>query len=59
MKQAYYHRSIEEFLATKDEEIVGILNLAGVAFAQQWTISTISWENSIKLLKKSFLQLIV
>lgn len=58
MKQAYYHRSIEEFLATKDEEIVGILNLAGVAFAQQWTISTISWENSIKLLKNSFLQLI-
>ena len=58
MKQAYYHSSIDDFLKINDNQIIGQLNLAGTAFASQWTIATTSWESSIQILKKSFLELI-
>jgi predicted DNA-binding protein (MmcQ/YjbR family) len=58
MRQAYYQNSLEAFIQTKDEEIIGKLNLAGTAFASQWTITTVSWDSSIGILKKSFRELI-
>ena len=58
MKQAYYSSSVDSFLLLKDEEIIGRLNLAGTAFASQWTITTTSWESSIQLLKNSLHELI-
>ena len=58
MKQAYYRNSIEAFLQTNDEEIIGKLNLAGTTFASQWTITTNSWHSSIQILKKSFHEII-
>lgn len=58
MRQAYYHDSIESFLKTNDLEIIGKLNLAGTAFASQWTITTVSWDSSIRILKNSFIDLI-
>src|SRR5687767_2494351 len=58
MRQAYYHSSIKSFLQTKDEEIIGKLNLAGTAFASQWTITTTSWDSSIQILKESLSQII-
>ncbi len=58
MNQAYYQDSLESFLQIKDEAIVGRLNLAGTAFANQWTITTRSWESSISILKESFRELI-
>src|SRR4051794_10673005 len=58
MKQAYFHSSIESFLNTDDETIIGKLNLAGTSFASQWTITTTSWQSSIQLLKKSLTEVI-
>ena len=58
MRQAYYHSSITDFLKINDNQIIGQLNLAGTSFASQWTIATTSWESSIQILKKSFLELI-
>ena len=58
MKQAYYHSSIEDFLKINDDEIIGKLNKAGTAFASQWTITTTSWDSSIQILIKSYLELI-
>ncbi|WP_276502404.1 DUF2075 domain-containing protein [Terrimonas pollutisoli] len=58
MKQAYYRSSIEAFLQTNDEEIIGRLNLAGTTFASQWTITTNSWHSSIQIFKKSFHEII-
>ena len=58
MKQAYYSSSVDSFLLMNDEEIIGKLNLAGTAFASQWTITTTSWESSIQLLKNSLNELI-
>jgi hypothetical protein len=58
MKQAYFHSSIESFLNTDDETIIGKLNLAGTSFASQWTITTTSWQSSIQVLKKSLTELI-
>ena len=58
MKQAYYSSSVKSFLLLKDEEIIGRLNLAGTAFASQWTITTTSWESSIQILKNSLHNLI-
>jgi Uncharacterized conserved protein (DUF2075) len=58
MSQAYHHDSLESFIQTKDEEIIGKLNLAGTTFASQWTITTVSWDSSIQILKKSFIEII-
>ncbi len=58
MNQAYYHSSIEDFLNIKDDEIIGKLNKAGTSFASQWTITTTSWDSSIQILKKAFIELI-
>jgi len=58
MNQAYFHSSIESFLNTDDETIVGKLNLAGTTFASQWTITTTSWESSIRVLKRSVAEVI-
>lgn len=58
MKQAYYHSSIEDFLKINDDELIGKLNKAGTSFASQWTITTISWDSSIQILKKACLELI-
>lgn len=58
MKQAYYHSSIEDFLKINAHEVIGKLNLAGTAFATQYTITTTSWASSIEILKKSFLELL-
>lgn len=58
MKQAYFHSSVNSFLETNTDEIIGRLNLAGATFASQWTITTISWDSSLHLLKKSFAELI-
>jgi len=58
MRQTYYHDSFESFLNTKDEEILGRLNLAGTSFASQWTITTVSWDSSIGILKACFQDLI-
>ncbi len=58
MRQAYFHSSLEDFNKINDDEIVGILNIAGTAFASQWTTATTSWKSSIQILKKSFLELI-
>lgn len=58
MKQAYYHSTIEDFLKITDDEIIGKLNKGGTSFASQWTITTISWDSSIQILKKSCLELI-
>jgi len=59
MKQAYYSSSVKSFLLLKNEEIIGRLNLAGTAFASQWTITTTSWESSIQLIKNSLYELII
>lgn len=59
MKQAYYHSSIEDFLKINEHEIIGKLNLAGTAFATQYTITTTSWDSSIQILKKSCQELIL
>ena len=58
MKQAYYHDSFESFLQTKNEEIIGKLNLGITSYVSQWTIGITSWENSIEIYKKTFRQLI-
>jgi len=58
MKQSYYHSTIEDFLKITDDEIIGKLNKGGISFASQWTITTISWDSSIQILKKSCLELI-
>ncbi len=58
MKQAYFHSTIEDFLNINEDEIIGKLNKAGTSFASQWTITTTSWDSSIQILKKSFLELI-
>lgn len=58
MRGAYYANSIGDFLKTSNEEIVGKLNLANTQFANQWTITTTSWDSSIQLLKNSFYELI-
>jgi hypothetical protein len=36
MKQAYYHSSIDEFLKTKDDEIIGRLNKGITDYASQF-----------------------
>jgi hypothetical protein len=59
MKQAYYSSSVDSFLLLNNEELIGKLNLAGIAFASQWTITTTSWESSIQLLKNSLHELII
>jgi len=59
MNQAYYNTSIDLFLNTKDEEIIGRLNLAGTKFSSQWTITTTSWESSIQILKNCFQKLVI
>lgn len=58
MKQAYFHSTLQVFLSSNDDEIVGKLNKAGTAFASQWTITTTSWDSSIQILKKSCIELI-
>jgi len=58
MIQAYYHNSIETFLTTNDDELIGKLNLGNTTFASQWTITSISWDSCIYILKKSFTELI-
>ena len=58
MKQAYFHSSLDSFLQTNSDEIIGKLNKAGTTFASQWTITTTSWNSSIEILKKSFEELI-
>lgn len=58
MRGSYYSSSIETFLNTSSDEIIGKLNLANTQFASQWTITTTSWDSSIELLKKSFLELV-
>lgn len=58
MRGSYYSSSIEPFLNTSSNEIIGKLNLANTQFASQWTITTTSWGSSIELLKKSFLELL-
>jgi DUF2075 family protein len=58
MKQAYFNSSVESFLKTNDETIIGALNLAGTTFASQWTITTTSWESFVRALKKSFEEII-
>lgn len=58
MNQAYYHSTIGEFLSISEDELIGKLNLAGTSFASQWTITTTSWDSSIRILKKSFAELV-
>lgn len=58
MNQAYYHSTIKDFLIANDDEIIGKLNKAGTSFANQWTITTTSWESSIQILKESFQELV-
>lgn len=58
MRQAYYHSAIGDFMQVSNDELVGKLNKAGTSFANQWTITTTSWDSSIQLLKKSFEELI-
>ncbi len=58
MKQAYYNDSLESFIKTRDEEIIGKLHLAGTDFASQWTMTTVSWDSSIHILKNSFSEII-
>lgn len=58
MRGSYYSSSIETFLNTSSNEIIGKLNLANTQFASQWTITTTSWDSSIELLKKSFFELV-
>jgi DUF2075 family protein len=57
MSQAYYHSSIEDFLATNNDEIIGRLNKAGTSFVSQYTMATTSWESSIKKLQEAFKEL--
>ena len=45
-------------LRTKDEEIIGRLNLAGTKFASQWTITTTSWDGSVQIIKNCFTDLV-
>lgn len=59
MRQAYYRSTIEKFLNTNPDEIIGQLNLGGTAFVRQWTIGTISWDSSIQIYKKSFEELLI
>lgn len=54
---SYYQASIKEFLNSDSNSIVGQLNLGGTEFVQQYTRSTISWNNSIELLKNTFIEL--
>ncbi len=58
MSQSYYQSKIDNFLLTNNEQIVGTLNIAGTGFASQWTITTTSWNDSIRILKNSFKELI-
>lgn len=58
MSQAYYSASVGTFLLTKGEEIIGKLNLAGTAFASQWTIATTSWQATIQILQKALTKII-
>lgn len=58
MRGSYYSASIEVFLNTPIDEIIGKLNLANTQFASQYTITTTSWNSSIELLKNSFLELV-
>lgn len=57
-RQAYYSDTILNFLNTDDDSILGKLNLGATNFSSQWTITTTSWDSSIKILKKSFLEII-
>lgn len=58
MSQAYYHATIGSFLETTNEEIIGRLNLGATAFSSQWTITSISWDSSIFILKNSLGELV-
>lgn len=58
MREAYFRSSFEDFILTSNEEIVGKLNLAGTAFASQWTVTTLSWDSSISILKNSLSEVI-
>jgi Uncharacterized conserved protein (DUF2075) len=58
MSKAYYCTKIQDFLNTKDNEIIGKLNIGGTQFASQWTITTKSWGSSIEILKKAFTEIL-
>jgi hypothetical protein len=58
MSQAYYQSTIQEFLNSNDNEVIGKLNLGGVSFVSQYTMATVSWESSIQILKSSLNALI-
>jgi hypothetical protein len=55
---AYYQAKINEFVQSDTNAIVGKLNFGGTEFVQQYTRSTISWNNSIEILKATCLELI-
>jgi len=59
MKQTYYQSTFTRKKKTTNNEIVGKLNIAGTKFASQWTISTISWDSCIQILKASFAELLI
>ena len=59
MSQAYYHATIEDFLSTNENEIIGTLNKGGTTFTTQFTIATTSWDSCIAILKNSLLELLV
>jgi hypothetical protein len=51
MAQAYYSNSIQCFLEESIDSIIGKLNAAGTQFTSQYTYTTISWKNCVKILK--------
>lgn len=58
MRQAYFHSTLAEFVSTHPNEILGKLNLGSTSFVSQYTIGTLSWDDSIRIYNQSFQDLL-
>lgn len=53
MKQAYYTNTISGFLKDNNDDILGQLHKGITDYANIWTVTTLSWEKSLFILKEN------